>query len=219
MMNSSSYNTETKTARVPAGARWGKVYEQLHESAGVYVTGGRNELVGVGGFLLGGGNSYFTGVNGFGCDTITSFEVVLANGTIINANAQQHSDLWRALKGGGPNFGLVTHFELETMPAADVAYGQRIVLSDYSQEVTSAVVGFTESSHEHPEDHMFAFYMHNAAISEGVVTMLITANVLGDMNTTGFDNFTEIPAVTESWKLATLEEAASSGDLILDGMK
>lgn len=32
-------------------------------------------------------------------------QVVLADGSIINANAQQNTDLFWALKGGGPNFG------------------------------------------------------------------------------------------------------------------
>jgi FAD/FMN-containing dehydrogenase len=219
MMNSSVYNAERKTATVASGAQWGKVYKDLHESADVYVTGGRNGLVGVGGFLLGGGNSYYTGLNGFGCDTVTNFEVVLANGTVVNANAQDNSDLWKALKGGGPNFGLVTHVELETMPARDLAYGNRIVAGNQSDAVTSAVVAFTDRSVGQPQDHMFAFYMHNTAVSEDIAILLVTADVEGDLNTTAFNNFTKIPAMTESWALVPLEEAASPGDLIVDGMK
>lgn len=45
---------------------------------------------------------------------MTNFEVVLASGEIVNANAQENSDLWIALRGGGNNFGVVTRFELRT---------------------------------------------------------------------------------------------------------
>jgi hypothetical protein len=42
---------------------------------------------------------------GFGCDSVINYEVVLVNGTVINANKDEHPDLWKALKGGGANFG------------------------------------------------------------------------------------------------------------------
>ena len=41
-------------------------------------------------------------------------EVVLANSTIVNANARENSDLFKALKGGSNNFGIVTRFDLQT---------------------------------------------------------------------------------------------------------
>lgn len=41
-------------------------------------------------------------------------QVVLANGTICNANANSHPDLWYALKGGSNNFGVVTRIDLKT---------------------------------------------------------------------------------------------------------
>ena len=43
-----------------------------------------------------------------------NFEVVLASGEIVNANAREHSDLWIALRGGSNNFGVVTKFDMST---------------------------------------------------------------------------------------------------------
>jgi len=43
-------------------------------------------------------------------------QVVLANSSIVTASAQNNPDLFWALKGGGPNFGIVTKYELETIP-------------------------------------------------------------------------------------------------------
>lgn len=52
-----------------------------------------------------GGLSYLSGTEGFAADTVKNYEVVLADGQIVNANAKQNPDLWWALKGGGNNFG------------------------------------------------------------------------------------------------------------------
>lgn len=46
------------------------------------------------------------------CDSVVNYEVVLASGEIVNANADSHPDLWIALRGGGNNFGIVTRFDL-----------------------------------------------------------------------------------------------------------
>ncbi|KAI1503595.1 FAD binding domain-containing protein [Biscogniauxia marginata] len=90
------------------------------EKDGVTVAGGRDGDVGVGRFLLGGGNSFFTGRMGFGCDSVVNFEVVLANGTIVNANSTANMDLWQGLKGGTSNFGIVTRFDIEAIPSRAV---------------------------------------------------------------------------------------------------
>ena len=59
-----------------------------------------------------GGLSYFSARKGFASDNVVNFEVVLANGEVVNANATSNSGLWWALKGGSNNFGVVTRFDL-----------------------------------------------------------------------------------------------------------
>ncbi|KAI0391556.1 FAD-binding domain-containing protein [Xylariaceae sp. FL0594] len=99
-----------------AGNRWGDVYKFL-EGKHQTPIGGRQNDVGVSGYLLGGGMPAFPALYGFGADQVRNFEVALADGTIINANEKENSDLWQALKGGGPNFGIVTRFDIQTYPA------------------------------------------------------------------------------------------------------
>ena len=41
-------------------------------------------------------------------------QVVLGSGKIVNANSYDHPSLFRALKGGTNNFGIVTRFDLKT---------------------------------------------------------------------------------------------------------
>jgi FAD/FMN-containing dehydrogenase len=61
-----------------------------------------------------GGLSFFSSREGFVCDNVVNYEIVLASGEIVNANADQNSDLWIALRGGANNFGVVTRFDFRT---------------------------------------------------------------------------------------------------------
>lgn len=106
-------NGNKNVASVGAGASWLDVYLYL-DGLGVAVAGGRNAAVGVGGLTIGGGISYFAPREGWACDNVVNFEIVLASGAIVNANATARPDLWRALKGGSNNFGIVTRFDLQT---------------------------------------------------------------------------------------------------------
>jgi FAD/FMN-containing dehydrogenase len=91
-MNGSTYNEETKIASIQPGGHWQSVYETL-APYGVTVTGGRAGTLGVGGFVTGGGNSFHSASHGFACDNVQNFELVLANGTLVNANANENADL------------------------------------------------------------------------------------------------------------------------------
>ena len=53
-----------------------------------------------------------------------SYEVVLADGTVVTASATEHPDLWRVLKGGSSNFGIVTRFTLRSIPSEPIWVGQ-----------------------------------------------------------------------------------------------
>ncbi|KAF1834788.1 FAD-binding domain-containing protein [Decorospora gaudefroyi] len=118
-LNSMTISEDRKTFSVGPGVRWGQVYEFL-DPYDVTAVGGRIPHVGVGGLLLGGGLSFWTGEYGLATDNVASFEVVLADGSILNANARERSDLFWALKGGGPNFGIVTRFDVHTIPVKNI---------------------------------------------------------------------------------------------------
>ncbi|KAI4608051.1 hypothetical protein J4E83_009234 [Alternaria metachromatica] len=114
-----------QVVRVGAGALWQDVYDEA-EKRDLTVLGGRIGVVGTAGFLTGGGISFFSPERGWACDGIVNFEVVLASGKIVNANATSHADLFAALKGGQLNFGIVSRFDLASFPAGPI-YGGRIV--------------------------------------------------------------------------------------------
>ncbi|CAG9950623.1 unnamed protein product [Clonostachys rosea f. rosea IK726] len=203
MMNHSSYDPSRQLASVEPGAAWMNVYSDLLESANVTVAGGRSGGVGVGGFLLGGGNSLYTGRYGFGCDTVVGFQVVLANGTIIEANSDANADLWKALKGGGMNFGIVTRFDMEAIPATDVAFGQSVFSANHSDQLFDAISEFTDHPQELAADTMYTLFSHSPASSEDMTAMVIRANTKGNLNTTSFDKITQIPSIESTWGLTS----------------
>lgn len=78
---------------------------------------------------------------GLAADNVNNFEIVLANGAIVNANAKQNNDLFWALKGGGPNFGIVSRYDLDTVPVYEI-WGQMMI---YAPDQAGAVLdAFTE---------------------------------------------------------------------------
>lgn len=118
-LNKVSYTAASETASTGPGCRWQAVYDELHKH-GRAVAGGREGEVGVAGLLLGGGNTFFAARRGFACDDVIAYEVVLADGRIVNVDKDNHSDLFRSLKGGSNNFGIVTKFTMTAIPCDKV---------------------------------------------------------------------------------------------------
>jgi FAD/FMN-containing dehydrogenase len=103
-----------------------------------------------------GGISYLASQYGWGSDNIDSLEVVLANGTIVTANETKHSDLFRALRGGGPNFGIVTSFTLKAYPTSGFYGGFVFYSPDNLDRLLSLWVPFTKGLTQgtHPKGHI-----------------------------------------------------------------
>ena len=73
--------------------------------------------VGIGGFLLQGGQGWNSRAKGWACESVVAVDVVTAGGELVRADATQNSDLYWAARGAGPGFpGVVTTFHLQTYP-------------------------------------------------------------------------------------------------------
>jgi FAD/FMN-containing dehydrogenase len=106
---------EARTARAGGGVRWGE-FDAATQEHGLHTPGGRVTTTGLGGFTLGGGYGWTSSKYGLACDNLVSAEVVLADGSVVRASDQEHSDLFWGIRGGGGNFGVVTEFEFRLHP-------------------------------------------------------------------------------------------------------
>ncbi|RYP11349.1 hypothetical protein DL765_007812 [Monosporascus sp. GIB2] len=150
LMKSLSFESDGTIMRAGPGNRWLTMYE-FSEAHGRLVKGGRTATVGIPGYLLGAGMPYFPGLHGMAADSITNYEVVLADSRIINANANENSELFLSLKGGGLNFGIVTRFDIQTYPVIHAQYAVNVYdAADYHNifEATKEVQRRMESDNK-----------------------------------------------------------------------
>lgn len=157
--------------RVGAGALWQNVYD-VAEKRNLTVLGGRIGLVGTAGFLTGGGVSFFSPERGWSCDGVVNFEVVLANGNIVNANATSNLDLFTALKGGQNNFGIVTRFDLTAFPAGPLWGGRILYAPNATTPLLTALTNFKTGTYDpHVAGWVTVRYNHTAATFNPIVIM------------------------------------------------
>jgi len=121
-MKDITLSQDKKIAAIEPGNLWYDIYTRLAND-NLTVVGGRVSTIGVGGLTTGGGISFFSNEYGWACDNVASFEVVTASGITLNVSPTSYPDLYKALRGGGNNFGIVTKFNLETFAHGPLMFG------------------------------------------------------------------------------------------------
>jgi FAD/FMN-containing dehydrogenase len=114
-MRAVSVDPGERTAWVQGGALWGDVDHET-QAHGLATTGGIVGHTGVAGLTLGGGIGFLMRKHGLAIDNLLAAEVVTAAGDVVRASADEHPDLFWALRGGGGNFGVVTSFRFALHP-------------------------------------------------------------------------------------------------------
>jgi FAD/FMN-containing dehydrogenase len=121
-MNEITVDAGATLARVQGGALLKDLLEATHRS-GLTVPVGIIGTTGVGGLTLGGGVGHFSRSMGLTIDNLLAATIVLADGSVVQTDAERDPDLFWALKGGGGNFGIVTQFTFRCHPASMVLAG------------------------------------------------------------------------------------------------
>ena len=108
---------------VAPGVRLAVLYTELAKS-GVTVAGGQCSPVCVGGIVGTGGYGYSSRTFGYVCDQLEEVEYVLADGSVVVANATNaHADLYQATKGAGAaGLGVMTRLTLRVVPAVKILF-------------------------------------------------------------------------------------------------
>ncbi|GLI26527.1 FAD-linked oxidase [Agromyces rhizosphaerae] len=133
---------EAGTFTIGAGARWMDILPRLAEHGLAAVTGS-SPSVGAVGLMLGGGVGPLSRTLGWAADRARSFRVVLADGSTVVASANEHADLFRALKGGKVGFGVVTEVTVEAVQLTEVYGGGLFFAEEHIEAVHRAWLDWT----------------------------------------------------------------------------
>ncbi|KAG7112797.1 Bifunctional solanapyrone synthase like protein [Verticillium longisporum] len=214
-MNGTTWNPGTRLASVQPGGHWQTVYDEL-APYGVAVTGGRAGTVGTGGFISGGGNSFHSASHGMGCDTVANFEVVLADGSIVNANATSNPDLWQALKGSSGNLGLITRFDMYPIefpdPERPVVWGGNLYYDLKSgPALVDALVQFTDNVHKDENSSSIVYWAHLPQILGGTILNAAVENTLGEVKPAAFEVYYDVEGLyDDTTKVDTLSAVTNA---------
>jgi FAD/FMN-containing dehydrogenase len=136
-MRALEIDAERRTAWAETGLTAG---EYTHAAArhGLATGFGDTGSVGIGGITLGGGVGFLLRKHGLTIDDLLAAEVVTADGELLYADAENHPDLFWAIRGGGGNFGVATRFKFRLHPV-DGFVGGILILSATPDVIASFV--------------------------------------------------------------------------------
>jgi FAD/FMN-containing dehydrogenase len=134
-----------RTAWAETGLTAGEVTTAAAEH-GLAVGFGDTASVGIGGITTGGGIGYLVRKHGLTIDSVLAAEVVTADGEILAVDADQHSDLFWGIRGGGGNFGVVTRFKYRLHPVPAVIGG--ILVLPATAETVAGFMAAAEAASE-----------------------------------------------------------------------
>lgn len=113
--------------RVGPGARWVEVAASLRPYD-LAISSGDHGGVGVGGLATAGGIGWLAREHGLTIDHLRAVELVLADGSLVRASADEQPDLFWAVRGAGANFGIAVAFEFQAAQVShELGFG-RLVL-------------------------------------------------------------------------------------------
>ncbi len=137
------------TVHVQGGATWADV-DAVTAPLGLATPGGVVSETGVTGLALSGGVSHQRRLHGMTIDNIVSAQVVLADGRRVRASADEHADLYWAIRGGGGNFGVVTELELRLHELGPDVYGIHVAYP--IEDAARVLAGWRDAVADAPDE-------------------------------------------------------------------
>ena len=147
-----------ESARVEAGVLAEELGAAAHENGGQCFMPGSSPNVGVIGYSLGGGFGWLARKHGLACNRIRAIEVVAADGEARTVDADNDSDLFWALRGGGGGYAIVTALHVDLLPIAEAYAGALLFPGEVGVEGWRAYRDWTETVPD--EVSSIARFMH-----------------------------------------------------------
>lgn len=147
------------TVVVQTGNRLGELASYLWNNGQRALPHGTCPKVGTGGHTSYGGYGPYSRMAGLLMDRVVGAQVVLANGTTVTASNTTNSNLFWALKGAAPSFGIVTSWTYSTLSAPPTTVFFTINLPRYttSDSFTSAFTAYQSFARNAPKEIAMAF--------------------------------------------------------------
>lgn len=142
-----------------------------------------------------GGISFFAARLGWGVDHVRSFEIVLSNGTAVTASPEKEPNLFRALRGGGSNFGIITAFELDVIPYSGMWGGRTLIEGVHAKHAIDAYADFIPKLDDDPKGHTIIIFTFNGGPLK-VLQYLAYTEPHADLPM--FDNLRKVPTIQSS---------------------
>jgi hypothetical protein len=157
-------DAKARTVRAQGGVLWKELNRetQLH---GLATTGGVVGTTGIAGLTLGGGLGWLMPKYGLALDNLRSAELVMADGTIARASADENPDLFWAIRGGGGNFGIATSLEYTLHPVGPIITGG--LAAHLLQNGVDVLKFFRETCASAPDELMLAAGLLHAPDGSG----------------------------------------------------
>jgi FAD/FMN-containing dehydrogenase len=201
-MRALEIDPDARTAWAEAGLTAGE-YTTGAGSHGLATGFGDAGSVGIGGLTLGGGVGLLARKHGLTIDDLLGAEVATADGEVLRVDADNHPDLFWAIRGGGGNFGVVTrfHYRLHAfdeivggmlfLPATPEVIAGFVAEADAAPEELSAVANVMPApplpfipAEQHGRLVIMALIAHVGPVEEGeraVAQLRALADPVGDM--------------------------------------
>ncbi len=138
-------DAQQRTAWAETGLTAG-AYTTAANAYGLATGFGDTGSVGIGGLTLGGGVGYLVRKYGLTIDHLLAAEIVTADGQFLYVDAENHPDLFWAIRGGGGNFGVATRFKFQLHEVDHVVGGMLILPA--TADVIASFIAAAEAAPE-----------------------------------------------------------------------
>jgi FAD/FMN-containing dehydrogenase len=172
-MKGINVDPNARKARAQGGVLWGE-FNRETQVHGLATTGGVVATTGIAGLTLGGGLGWLMPKYGLALDNLRSADLVMADGSLRRASADENPDLFWAIRGGGGNFGIATSFEYDLHPVGPMITGGLVAYP--LQKARDVLKFFRDTCATLPDDMMLVAGMLTAPDGSGRLVAMVAAH-------------------------------------------
>jgi hypothetical protein len=212
-MNRVRVDPVAQTVAAQGGALWADV-NQVAAQYKLAVVGGTVSQTGTGGLTLRGGYGYLTPQYGLVIDNLLSANTITGEGTVLKASTKDNADLFWALRGAGPNVGVVEEFVFQAHPQPNLVWNG---MRSYPCSQLSKVIEALNAALLHPQGKAAAQCVLSLSPDNGapIVSTILFFNGSEEEGRRHFSQLLELQCIAEDVKMRPYSEANTMLDALM----